>query len=527
MLKIVVCDHIHQKGLDILAQAKDIELINAASEDKTKLLDIIADADVAITRSSTDVDTPFIEAAQKMSAIVRAGVGVDNVDIQQCSKKGIIVMNVPTANTIAAVELTMAHMLSCMRSFPYAHSQLKNDRIWKREDWYGRELFGKKLGIIGFGNIGSRVGIRAKAFEMDVVAYDPFINSHKATDLGVTYTTNFDDILACDIITIHTPKNKETINMITAKEIAKMKDGVVLINCARGGLYNEEDLYEACLSGKVSFAGMDVFVKEPATSNKLLDLPNITVTAHLGANTLESQEQIAIQAANQALEAARGIGYRNALNLPVKESDMNETIAPYFELAQKLGFLAAQLNKGATSSIKLVVKGDDIAPYAQSLLTFATVGVMKESIGEKVNYVNASFIAKEREILLDTQVVPNQSAFKNKLSVQVTTPKETVTISGTIFDESSLRIVAINEFELDMNPKGKMILFKNKDIPGVIGELGTTLAKHAINIADFRLSRNSKGEALALILVDNEINEAVLSELGGLAAALHVSYAEI
>lgn len=208
--------------------------------------------------------------------------------------------------------------------------------------------------------------------------------------------TNFDDILACDIITIHTPKNKETINMITAKEIAKMKDGVVLINCARGGLYNEEDLYEACLSGKVSLRGMDVFVKEPATSNKLLDLPNITVTAHLGANTLESQEQIAIQTANQALEAARGIGYRNALNLPVKESDMNETIAPYFELAQKLGFLAAQLNKGATSSIKLVVKGDDIARYAQSLLTFATVGVMKESIGEKSTMLMLRLLQRAR-----------------------------------------------------------------------------------------------------------------------------------
>lgn len=527
MLKIVVCDHIHQKGLDILAQAKDMTIINAANEDKTKLLDIIADADVAITRSSTDVDAKFIGSVQKMSAIVRAGVGVDNVDIEGCSKKGIIVMNVPTANTIAAVELTMTHMLSAMRSFPYAHNQLKNERIWKRENWYGRELFGKKLGIIGFGNIGSRVGTRAKAFGMEVVAYDPYINPHKATDLGVAYTTNFDDILACDIITIHTPKNKETVNMITAKEIAKMNDGVVLINCARGGLYNEEDLYDACKSGKVSFAGMDVFVKEPATSNKLLDLDNITVTPHLGANTLESQEQIAIQAATQALEAARGIGYRNALNLPVKESDMNETIKPYFELAQKLGFLAAQLNKGAVSSVKIVVKGDDIAPFADSLSTFATVGVMKESVGEKVNYVNASFIAKEREINIETASEPNTSGFKNKLTVQVATPREVVTISGTIFDESSLRIVGINEFELDVNPKGKMILFKNKDVPGVIGDLGTTLARHQVNIADFRLSRNAKGEALALILVDNEINEAIIDELSALKAALHVSYAEI
>ena len=188
-------------------------------------------------------------------------------------------MNVPTANTIAAVELTMTHMLSCMRKFPYAHNQLKNDRVWKREDWYGNELYGKKLGVIGFGNIGHRVALRAKSFEMDVVTYDPYIPSTKATDLGIKYTTNFEDILACDIITIHTPKNKETIDMISFDEIAKMKDGVVLINCARGGLYNEDALYENLKSGKIAMAGIDVFKKEPATDHPLLDLPNITVTA--------------------------------------------------------------------------------------------------------------------------------------------------------------------------------------------------------------------------------------------------------
>ena len=238
MPRIIVCDHIHKKGLEILENAKDIEYINIANEPKDKVPELIKGADIAITRSSTDVDVNFLTGADKLKAVVRAGVGVDNVDIESCSKKGIIVMNVPTANTIAAVELTMAHMLSCMRTFPYAHSQLKDKRVWKREDWYGRELNGKKLGVIGFGNIGSRVATRALAFGMEVVTYDPYIKPTKATDLGVAYTTSFDDILSCDIITIHTPKNKETVNMITSKEIAKMKEGVVLINCARGGLYN-------------------------------------------------------------------------------------------------------------------------------------------------------------------------------------------------------------------------------------------------------------------------------------------------
>ncbi|HHD82410.1 MAG TPA: phosphoglycerate dehydrogenase, partial [Campylobacterales bacterium] len=235
-LTIVVCDHIHQKGLDILANDPEVNLINAADEPKEKLItEIIPLADVAITRSSTDVDQKFLDNALKIKSVVRAGVGVDNVDIDGCSKKGIVVMNVPTANTIAAVELTMTHMLSCVRQFPYAHNNLKEDRVWRRQDWYGTELKDKKLGIIGFGNIGSRVGKRAKAFEMDVIAYDPYIDPRKATDLDITYTKEFSDILACDIITIHTPKTQETIGMIDKAEIAQMKDGVVLINCARGG----------------------------------------------------------------------------------------------------------------------------------------------------------------------------------------------------------------------------------------------------------------------------------------------------
>ncbi|MBD3843952.1 MAG: phosphoglycerate dehydrogenase, partial [Campylobacterales bacterium] len=320
---IVVCDHIHEKGLKILQQDSDIIMINAADEPKDKLVrEILPQADVAITRSSTDVDDFFLEHGTKLTSIVRAGVGVDNVDIDACSKKGIVVMNVPTANTIAAVELTMTHMLSCARSFPYAHNNLKLDRVWRRQDWYGTELFGKKLGIIGFGNIGSRVGKRAKAFEMDVIAYDPYIDPTKATNLDIDYTTNFDDILACDIITIHTPKTEETIGMIGAKEIAKMKDGVILINCARGGLYEEQALLDGLKSGKIAKAGIDVFNKEPATDHPLLDLNNVTVTPHLGANTLESQENIAIQSAENAILAAKNIAFPNALNLPIKENEM-------------------------------------------------------------------------------------------------------------------------------------------------------------------------------------------------------------
>ncbi len=524
--KIVVCDHIHEAGLEMLRNDDQIDCVFAADVDKTELLDIIADADVAITRSSTDVDAKFIAAAKKMKAIVRAGVGVDNVDIEGCSKEGIIVMNVPTANTIAAVELTMTHMLSCMRMFPYSHDHLKNQRIWKREKWYGHELKGKKLGIIGFGNIGSRVGIRAKAFEMDVLAYDPYIPSSKATDLGVSYTKNFDDILACDIITIHTPKNAETLNMIDRAEIDKMKEGVVLINCARGGLYNEEALYDGLKSGKVRFAGIDVFVKEPATDNPLLDLDNICVSPHLGANTFESQYNIGTEAAQQAIEAAKGIAYPHAFNLPIDESSIPPFVKPFLEMAQKIGFLCVQMNRAPLVSIKVSAQGD-IAEYVNSVATFVTVGAMASTSSDTINYVNADFIAEEKGITIETASLPNTAAYKNLITVKVTTQEDSISISGTIFNDSVQRIVDINGFAVDVAPQGSMILFKNTDIPGVIGKVGTILANHDVNIADFRLGRNDQSQALAVIMVDNSVTEATLRELAALEACISVSYARI
>ncbi len=520
----MVCDHIHESGLNLLKSQPDINYINAADLPKDQLLDVIDQADVAITRSSTEVNEAFLEAAKNLKALVRAGVGVDNVDMEGCSKRGIIVMNVPTANTIAAVELTMAHMLSCMRAFPYAHNDLKLNRTWKRENWYGYELKDKRLGIIGFGNIGSRVGKRAKAFEMDVVAYDPYIDPTKATDLGIEYTTNFDDILSCDVITIHTPKTQETIGMIGEKEIGKMKDGVVLINCARGGLYDEEALYKGLKSGKIRFAGIDVFVKEPAVDHPLLELDNVTVTPHLGANTHESQYKIATQAAQQALDAARGISYPNALNLPIRENEIPEFVKPYLELMQKIGFLAAQANRGAIKSLKVSAEGE-IGEYIDSLATFATVGALKESLGEMINYVNADFVAKERGIEIHKERSADTGAYKNMITIRLSTEKEVTEISGTIFNDDVQRVVSINGFALDIEPKGRMILFKNTDVPGVIGDVGHILAKHNVNISDFRLGRDvKKALALAVILVDNDVSEEVLEELDALEASVYVKY---
>ncbi len=519
--KIIVCDAIHEKGFELLYAEKDIEVVDAVKLSKDELLKVMGDCDVAITRSPTDVDEKFLNASVNLKAVVRAGVGVDNVDQDGCSRRGIIAMNVPTANTIAAVELTMAHLLGTARSFPNANNHLKLDRVWNREKWYGVELCDKRLGVIGFGNIGSRVAIRAKAFGMEIIAYDPYIPASKVTDLGMTYTEDFNDILACDFITIHTPKNKETVNMISFDEIAKMKDGVRLVNCARGGLYNEEALYEGVKSGKIAFAGLDVFVKEPALNNPLLDLENVCVTAHLGANTLESQEKIATQAAENAISAARGISYPNALNLPIKAEDIPVFAEPYLELVQKMGYLAAQLNRSAIKSIKLELEGE-IGAFAKSLLTFGIVGSLKEAIENKINYVNAEFVAKEKGIESRHEIVPSSSGYKNKVTLTLTTDKAVVSISGTVFGENEQRIIGVDGFKFDFKPKGKMLFFKNHDVPGVVANIATVLAKEGINISDFRLGRGAHGFAMAVVLLDSDIEKKILAELQKIEACVWV-----
>jgi D-3-phosphoglycerate dehydrogenase len=361
---------------------------------------------------------------------------------------------------------------------------------------------------------------------MDVVAYDPYIKASKATDLGIKYTENFEDILACDIITIHTPKNKETIGIIGEEEIAKMKDGVVLVNCARGALYDEDALYKGLKSGKIRFAGIDVFNKEPATDNPLLDLDNIVVSPHLGANTFESQYNIGTQAAQQAIEAAKGIAFPHAFNLPIDESSIPSFVKPFLELGQKIGFLASQMNRAPLVSIKVSGQGA-ISEHLDSLSTFVTVGAMAENSGDTINYVNAEFIAAEKNVKIETEVLPDSKVFKNLITVKITTDKQAISISATIYDDDVQRIVDINGFDLDVAPKGNMILFKNTDIPGVIGQVGTILAQESVNIADFRLGRNSHSEALAVIIVDSAVSAHTIEKLASLEACIGVDYASL
>jgi phosphoglycerate dehydrogenase len=525
MKKIVVCDAIQQIGFDMLAKEKNITFFDASKVAKTELLNYIGDADVAITRSSTEINEAFLNAGKNLKAIVRAGVGVDNVDIDGCSKRGIILMNVPTANTIAAVEMTMCHLLNAARKYVNSCNDLKINKTWKREKWYGVELYKKTLGIIGFGHIGSQVGIRAKAFGMNVIAYDPYVESSKATAVGVEYTTKFEDILKCDFITIHTPKNKETINMLDDESMKKLKDGVRLINCARGGLYNEKALIKNLANGKIAYLGIDVFDKEPATEHELLKFDNVTATPHLGANTLESQTNIAIAAAEQAISAARGISYPNALNMPIKSEELPQFVEPYIDLITKMSYLASQIDKSPIKTIRIRTAGK-ISEYINQLLTFGIVGALKESLGDKINYVNARFIADEKGIEIKGDEII-ESDYQNKVEVEITTDKNITSVCGSVFGDTEERIVNINGFKTDFKPKGKMVIFKNIDVPGVIYNISEILMGAKVNIADFRLGRNGEGQALAVILIDDDITKDTLAKLNALDTCIWAQYAVI
>ena len=315
--------------------------------------------------------------------------------------------------------------------------------------------------------------------------------------------------------------------MIGKEEIAKMKDGVILINVARGGLYNEEALVEGLKSGKIAMAGVDVFNKEPAVDHPLLDLDNVTVTPHLGANTKESQRNIAEQSAENAIAAARGVAYPNALNLPIKESDLPDFLRPYLELTQKLGHLVAQVTRSGLKSIKVITEGE-VNDYIESLTTFATVGILRESLADQVNYVNAEYIAKERSIDIENETNKSSSGFKNLVTVKITTTSgDTIQVSGTVFGDEHQRVVDIDGYALDLEPKGKFLLFKNNDEPGVIGDVGTLIAKHNINISDFRLGRDRNGHALAVIKVDSDISKELIDELSKLPACLSVKTATL
>jgi D-3-phosphoglycerate dehydrogenase len=525
MFKVAVCDTISEKGIEILKNHKDIELDLKTDIAKDVLPKQLKDADAIITRSATTIDREFLSYCNNLKVIGRAGVGVDNIDLDAASKRGVLVLNMPTGNTLAATEHTMTHMLNCLRFMPNANYELKYKHIWDRKKWMGIELYGKTVGIIGMGRIGSRVAVRAMSFGANVLVYDPYIKREKATNIGAKIVDNLDELLSLsDIITIHTPKNEETYNMINAKEIEKMKDGVILINCARGGLYNEQALYNALKEGKLRALGIDVFENEPQANHPLQEFDNVFVTPHLGANTYESQIRVAEGISLSVIDALLGRGYENAVNIKMEEEEISELGKQFLGLAERMGSFLAQYVKSFIKKVTVYTHGE-IENYTNSLSLFMSVGILKNMIDEHINYVNAPYIANERGLEIIKDIYKEKTEFKNYILIKAEfNDGKILEIAGTVFEPNKARIVYMDGFDMEIELAGNIIVFRNFDKPGVIGMVGAILGKYSINIADFRLGRKGKSkEALSFIKTDQEVNDDILQEMLNIDGAIAAS----
>lgn len=521
---VLITDNIDDDGVKIL---EDSGIINVDIRNGIKnedLKPIIGNYDAIITRSGTTVTEDLISNPGKLKVIGRAGVGLDNVDIEAASKKGIIVMNAPTGNTLAATELTMAMMLSAARKVPSANASLKSGK-WDRKAFMGMQLYHKTLGIVGLGRIGGNVAQRAKAFGMNIIAFDPYIKKTRAESLGVELYDTLDELLAkVDIITFHTPLTKETHNMITEEHINKMKDGVIVINCARGGIINENDLYNAAKSGKIASVGIDVFEKEPATDNKLLELDNIYVTPHIGANTSEGQKGVATIIAEQIVNTLSGKSYMNAVNIPFMKSQLSPEFQRYFELIEKMSKLAGQIVKGRPEKIEITMVGKNFeedacemsfdTPFNYQPFTIAAIkGFLEISQKEAISYINAPYFAKDRNIDVKESKTQHFDKYNDLMILSIKTDTSNLFIAGTVFNDNVGRIVVIDKFYTDMIPQGTFLYFRNDDQPGFIGKVGTILGKNNINIAGFELSRQDDGGAMAFVSVDQEIDKVLLEKI--------------
>jgi D-3-phosphoglycerate dehydrogenase len=536
--RVLVTDNLAQEGVDILKKDGNIDVDIKPGIKSDELTDIIGEYDAVVTRSGTAIKADILEKPGKLKIIGRAGVGLENVDIEAASKKGIIVMNAPTGNTLAATELTMGIMLSAARKIPLANNSLKSG-FWDRKQFMGPELYNKTLGIVGLGRIGSNVAIRAKSFGMRIIAYDPFIKKSKADALGVILYEEFDKVLGeSDVITFHTPLTTRTHNMVTAAEIDKMKDGVVIVNCARGGIVNENDLYDALKSGKVFTAGVDVFEAEPPVRSKLLELDNLFVTPHIGANTWEGQKAVSVIICEQLVNALNGRPYQNAINIPFIKSQLPDRAQLYFDLAEKMGKLAAQTVKGRAEEIRVVMVGDAFAedlcekkfdvPFSFQPFTIAAVkGFLEISHRETVTFLNAPYLARDRNINVQEMKTEHFEKFNDLLVFIVRTDKGETLFGGTVFSDNRGRVVLMDGFRLDIIPDGTFLNFRIFDRPGVIGKVGTILGDHNINIASLSLSRQVTGEEIAFVSVDGRIEPSELKRIQAIDGMIEASVIEL
>ncbi len=525
--KVLVTDHISEEGIKKLREFAEVDVELELSNEELK--ERIAGYDALTVRSGTKVTKEIVEAGSegKLKVIGRAGVGVDNIDVETATEKGIMVVNAPAANTISAAEHTIAMLLGLSRKIPAANVSLKSG-VWERKKHMGVEVNGKILGIIGLGRVGSEVVKKAKGLGMRVVAYDPFISQDRAGELGITLS-NFKEVLSlADFVSLHTPLTKETHHMVGAKEFELMKNGVRVINCARGGLIDERALKDAIKSGKVAGAALDVFEEEPPSSGEreLLELEEVVVTPHLGASTEEAQKAAAINIAEEVINALMNKPVRNAINMIYVEEELMGAIKPYLVLADKLGRLSAQLipKSSRTEQFEVSYEGEIGAGGAGTGIAgntrLITVAMLKSFLSwfiDGVNYVNAETIAKKTGIKVTESKTESIENFSSLISITTTTQSEKKrTVAGTLFGKGDLRIVRLDGFRVDASPSGYMLICSFSDKPRVIGPVCTILGDRGINIAGMQVGREKAGgEAVMVLNVDGSVSGEIMEEIKG------------
>jgi D-3-phosphoglycerate dehydrogenase len=516
MPRILILDPIAQEGLDLLAEAPGIthEVRTGLKGDALKKA--LAEADGAICRSGVTITAESLDGNRRLRAIARAGVGTDNIDKEAATRLGIVVMNTPTGNTLSTAEHTFTLMLALSRRVAEAYHTLLGGK-WDRKTFMGTQLADKTLGIVGLGRIGQEVAKRALAFQMRVLGYDPFLSAEGAAKLGITRVEKVRDMLPqIDYLTVHTPLTPETTNLIDREAIALMKPGVRLVNCARGGIYNEEALVEGLKSGKLGGVALDVFLEEPCTKSPLFGLPNVLCTPHLGASTEEAQTQVAVEAVELLINYFTKGEVRHAVNMAAIDPKTLEAIRGYLDLAYRLGLLMAQWHPAGASACHLVYRGELTKKNTKLVTAAFCAGLLERALEEDVNIVNSELLLRERGIKLTEESRSEPGAFSSSLAVEVESGGQKFEAGGTLFGNNMPRLIRLGDSRLEAYLDGNLLVFTHNDVPGIIGAVGTIFGNHRVNIAQMAVGRTSPGgTAIGVLNLDSLPPAAALAEVSG------------
>ncbi len=515
-MKVLITDEISQEGLLPLVDDPRITVDVKLGLPVAELHEIIGEYDAIITRSGTQVDPPLIDRAVRLKIIARAGVGIDNVDVEYASKKGIIVVNAPFGNVNSAAEHTMALLLALCRNVTIANASLKGGE-WQRAPFTGSELKEKTIGIVGLGKVGGRVALRCKAFEAEVLACDPYISEKRAEDLRVRLVPLDDIIRYADIITVHTPLNEETRGIINAEHFDRMKPGAIIINCARGGIIDEAAMLAALENGKVAGAAFDVWSEEPPRSEtikKLINHPRMIVTPHLGANTIEAQKNVAVDVSREIVNYVDGRPMTNAVNIPRFDPDLMDQMRPFMGLISQMGEFISQLAPANPEKISFAYNGK-LARYDCAPLTVCGLAaLLGRHTEQEVNMVNASLVARNMGIAVEELRTTEAESFSDLITLDIQTPQSKRTIAGTLF-EGIPKIVKMRDFLTDFTPEPHMLVINYEDRPGLIGKIGTILGEEGVNIGNLNLGRRARaGEAMVVLSIDSPASEEIVERLG-------------